>query len=75
MTPAVPQSDAGVHATRGAARDAIGAQHSRDGGMKRGAAFFGWLLAIVPAPRASSPRSQRSLATLVGAIDSADFAA
>jgi amino acid transporter len=37
--------DAGAHATRGAARDAVSAQHDRFGGIKWGAAFFGWLSA------------------------------
>ncbi|MGY1792885.1 hypothetical protein ACI796_02725 [Geodermatophilus sp. SYSU D00525] len=35
----------GSHATRGAARDAIDAQRDRFGGIKWGAAFFGWLSA------------------------------
>ena len=35
----------GAHATRGAARDAVDAQHARFGGIKWGAAFFGWLSA------------------------------
>jgi hypothetical protein len=35
----------GAHPTRGAARDAIDAQRSRYGGIKWGAAFFGWLSA------------------------------
>src|SRR5215216_3225891 len=35
----------GAHATRGAARDAVDAQHARFGGIKWGAAFFGWLTA------------------------------
>jgi hypothetical protein len=37
--------DAGARATRGAARDAVNAQHDRFGGIKWGAAFFGWLSA------------------------------
>jgi amino acid transporter len=37
--------DAGASATRGAARDAVDAQHDRFGGIKWGAAFFGWLSA------------------------------
>ena len=37
--------DAGASATRGAARDAVDAQHARFGGIKWGAAFFGWLSA------------------------------
>ncbi|NEK56927.1 hypothetical protein GCU56_03455 [Geodermatophilus sabuli] len=36
---------AGASATRGAARDAVAAQRSRFGGIKWGAAFFGWLSA------------------------------
>lgn len=40
-----PGADAGAHATRGAARDAVQAQHDRFGGIKWGAAFFGWLSA------------------------------
>jgi hypothetical protein len=35
----------GAHSTRGQARDAVDAQHSRFGGIKWGAAFFGWLSA------------------------------
>ncbi|RBY91931.1 hypothetical protein DQ237_19150 [Blastococcus sp. TF02-8] len=38
-------STEGAHATRGAARDAVDAQHDRYGGIKWGAAFFGWLSA------------------------------
>jgi hypothetical protein len=35
----------GASATRGAARDAVAAQRDRFGGIKWGAAFFGWLSA------------------------------
>ncbi len=35
----------GARATRGAARDAVDAQQARFGGIKWGAAFFGWLTA------------------------------
>jgi hypothetical protein len=35
----------GASATRGTARDAVDAQHHRYGGIKWGAAFFGWLSA------------------------------
>jgi hypothetical protein len=35
----------GASATKGAARDAVDAQRSRYGGIKWGAAFFGWLSA------------------------------
>ena len=38
-------SSGGARATRGAARDAVDAQHRRYGGIKWGAAFFGWLSA------------------------------
>ena len=41
---AAPGAD-GAHSTRGVARDAVDAQHSRYGGIKWGAAFFGWLSA------------------------------
>ncbi|MCF6745816.1 hypothetical protein E9529_16335 [Blastococcus sp. KM273128] len=36
---------AGAHSTRGTARDAVDRQHDRFGGVKWGAAFFGWLSA------------------------------
>jgi hypothetical protein len=36
-----PATTDGAHATRGAARDAVDAQHARYGGIKWGAAFFG----------------------------------
>ena len=35
----------GAHVSRGAVRDAVAAQHARFGGIKWGAAFFGWLSA------------------------------
>jgi len=35
----------GATVTRGAGRDAVAAQHARHGGIKWGAAFFGWLTA------------------------------
>jgi hypothetical protein len=40
-----PSSSVGASATRGTARDAVDAQHARFGGIKWGAAFFGWLSA------------------------------
>ncbi|MDT0277598.1 hypothetical protein [Blastococcus goldschmidtiae] len=40
-----PLDDRGASATRGTARNAVDAQHSRYGGIKWGAAFFGWLSA------------------------------
>ena len=39
------ESGAGAHATRGAVHDAVDRQHDRFGGVKWGAAFFGWLSA------------------------------
>src|SRR3954463_7362281 len=42
---ATVSTDGGAHATRGAARDAVAAQRARFGGIKWGAAFFGWLSA------------------------------
>jgi hypothetical protein len=38
-------STQGAHSTKGAAREAVDAQRSRYGGIKWGAAFFGWLSA------------------------------
>jgi hypothetical protein len=40
-----PVAAPGSHATRGAARDAVAVQRDRFGGIKWGAAFFGWLSA------------------------------
>ena len=42
---ATHDSGAGAHATRGAVHDAVDRQHDRFGGIKWGAAFFGWLSA------------------------------
>ena len=44
VTPA-QDTQPGSHATRGTARDAVAAQRARFGGIKWGAAFFGWLSA------------------------------
>ena len=44
VTPA-PETQPGARATRGAARDAVAVQRARFGGIKWGAAFFGWLSA------------------------------
>ena len=40
-----PAATDGASATRGAARDAVAVQRARFGGIKWGAAFFGWLSA------------------------------
>ena len=42
---ATVSTDGGARATRGAARDAVAEQRARFGGIKWGAAFFGWLTA------------------------------
>jgi hypothetical protein len=44
QTVAIPATE-GASATRGSARDAVAAQRDRFGGIKWGAAFFGWLSA------------------------------
>ncbi len=66
----------GAHATRGAAHDAIDAQHSRYGGIKWGAAFFGWLsangLAVILVALLSAAGVALGLAQ---GVDSADEAA
>ncbi|MGY1653908.1 hypothetical protein [Geodermatophilus sp. SYSU D01119] len=43
--PGTTATGEGAHVTRGAARDAVAAQRDRFGGIKWGAAFFGWLSA------------------------------
>src|SRR4051812_50217532 len=57
----------GARASKGAARDAVDAQHQRFGGIKWGAAFFGWLsanglavllIASSPPPAARTGRTQ-----------------
>ncbi len=74
-----PQSnttDAGAHSTRGAARDAVDAQHARFGGIKWGAAFFGWLSANGMAVILISLLSAGGLAFgLSDSVDSVDEAA
>jgi hypothetical protein len=44
QTVAIPTTE-GASATRGSARDAVAAQRDSYGGIKWGAAFFGWLSA------------------------------
>jgi MFS family permease len=66
----------GASATRGAARDAVNAQHDRYGGIKWGAAFFGWLCANGLAVLLIALISAGGLAIgLTEGIDSADDAA
>ncbi len=45
VAPGAATAPDGAHAIRGAAREAVDAQHARYGGTKWGAAFFGWLSA------------------------------
>ena len=66
----------GAHPTRGAARDAVDAQRSRYGGIKWGAAFFGWLSANGLAVLLIALISAGGLAIgLTEGIDNADDAA
>ncbi len=66
----------GASATRGVARDAVDAQHNRYGGIKWGAAFFGWLSANGLAVILVALISAGGLAIgLTEGIDSADDAA
>ncbi|RBY79040.1 hypothetical protein DQ239_05055 [Blastococcus sp. TF02-09] len=68
----------GASATRGAARDAVDAQHDRFGGIKWGAAFFGWLsangLAVILIALASAGGLAIGLSQLDAADDAADQA-
>jgi hypothetical protein len=69
-------TDGGAHATRGAARDAVAVQRARFGGIKWGAAFFGWLsangLAVVLVALLSAAGVALGLAQ---GVDTADEAA
>jgi hypothetical protein len=66
----------GASATRGAARDAVDAQRDRFGGIKWGAAFFGWLsangLAVILVALLSAAGVALGLAS---GLDTADEAA
>ncbi|MCA0143997.1 hypothetical protein [Blastococcus sp. LR1] len=68
-------STEGAHATRGAARDAVDAQHDRYGGIKWGAAFFGWLSANGLAVILLAILSAAGIAFGLTQISSADQAA
>jgi len=66
----------GSHATRGAARDAVAAQRARFGGIKWGAAFFGWLSANGLAVVLIAVLSAAGVAIgLTNGVDTADEAA
>src|SRR5215212_125812 len=69
-------TDGGAHATRGAARDAVAAQRARFGGIKWGAAFFGWLTANGLAVVLIALLSAAGVAIgLTNGVDTADEAA
>ena len=69
-------STEGAHSTKGAARDAVNAQRSRYGGIKWGAAFFGWLSANGLAVILVSLLSAAGVALgLANGVDTADEAA
>jgi hypothetical protein len=71
-----PPSPEGARATRGAARDAVAAQRARFGGIKWGAAFFGWLSANGLAVILVSLLSAAGVALgLANGVDTADEAA
>jgi hypothetical protein len=70
-----PAAPDGAHATRGAARDAVDAQHARYGGIKWGAAFFGWLSANGLAVLLLAVLSAAGVAFGLSRVDTADEAA
>jgi hypothetical protein len=65
----------GAHSTRGEARDAVDAQHARYGGIKWGAAFFGWLSANGLAVLLLAILSAAGVAFGLSQVSSADQAA
>ena len=65
----------GAHPTKGAARDAVDAQRSRYGGIKWGAAFFGWLSANGLAVLLLAILSAAGVALGLSQVASADQAA
>ena len=74
--PPTDQRVEGSHATRGAARDAVAVQRARFGGIKWGAAFFGWLSANGLAVLLIALLSAAGVALgLANGVDTADEAA
>ena len=76
VTPPAGERQRGGHrATRGAARDAVAAQKDRYGGIKWGAAFFGWLsangLAVILVALLSAAGVALGLASNVDTADEA----
>jgi hypothetical protein len=76
--PTTAQRVEGSHATRGAARDAVAVQRDRFGGIKWGAAFFGWLsangLAVILVALLSAAGVALGLANGVSTDEAADEA-
>jgi hypothetical protein len=76
--PPAGQRVEGSHATRGAARDAVAVQRARFGGIKWGAAFFGWLsangLAVILVALLSAAGVALGLANGVSTGEAADQA-
>jgi hypothetical protein len=70
-----PTAAEGAHATRGAARDAVEAQHARYGGIKWGAACFGWLSANGLAVLLLAVLSAAGVAFGLSRVDTPDEAA
>ncbi|SDN98338.1 hypothetical protein [Geodermatophilus sp. DSM 45219] len=70
-----PTARDGAHATSGAALDAVAAQHARYGGIKWGAAFFGWLSANGLAVLLLTVLSAAGVAFGLARVDTADEAA
>src|SRR3954464_6916472 len=73
-----PPPPDGAHAPRGAARDAVAVQRARFGGIKWGAAFFGWLsangLAVILVALLSAAGVALGLANGVSTGEAADQA-
>src|SRR5919112_6581130 len=75
-SPGTGISTEGAHSTKGAARDAVDAQRSHYGGIKWGAAFFGWLSANGLAVLLIAVLSAAGVALgLAQGVDTADEAA
>ncbi|MCV2488157.1 hypothetical protein OF117_02165 [Geodermatophilus sp. YIM 151500] len=74
-TVTAPVPPEGPRVTRGAARDAVAAQKARFGGLKVGAAFFGWLsangLAVILLALLSAGGVALGLARGVDSVDAA----
>src|SRR6478672_3623418 len=75
-TQVIGERTEGASVTRGAARDAVAVQRARFGGVKWGAAFFGWLSANGLAVLLIALLSAAGVAIgLTNGVDTADEAA